>query len=304
MRISHCLKRFAVLLALGLPSATWSQSADAARVFDYPPAVCPGCAAWSMPQQPLKIFGNTWYVGTRGLSAILITSEQGHILVDGGLPASAPKIVANIRALGFLVEDVRLIVNSHDHFDHAGGIAELQRASGAEFAASPASAPVIRSGRSGRDDPQFGLVLAYEPTPRVRTIADGETLRVGPLAVTAHFTPGHTPGGTTWSWRSCEGNVCEDIVYADSQTPVSADGFFFTRSKEYPGALADFERSFTVLEQLRCDILLTPHPSASNLWERLDGRGAAALVDAGACKRYAAGARTALARRVATEREP
>jgi len=116
--------------------------------------------------------------------------------------------------------------------------------------------------------------------------------------LTAHFTPGHTPGGTTWTWRSCDGDVCKDMVYADSQTPVSADGFFFTRSTTYPTAIADFERGFKVLENLSCDILITPHPSASKLWERVESR---TLTDTSACKRYAANARAALAKRVASE---
>jgi metallo-beta-lactamase class B len=138
----------------------------------------------------------------------------------------------------------------------------------------------------------------------VRVFADGETLRVGPLALTARSTPGHTPGGTTWSWRSCDAGRCVDLVYADSQTPVSADGFLFTRSPSYPSAIQDFERGFATLEALSCDILVTPHPSASGLWERVAARdrgNADALVDREACRRYAATARQALARRVATE---
>jgi metallo-beta-lactamase class B len=289
LRIAHA----SLFLSLILPSAASAQ-------FDYSPTQCPSCAEWNAPQQAMRIFGNTWYVGTHGLSAILITSPQGNVLIDGGIPASAPAIIANIRALGFLIEDVRLIVNSHAHFDHAGGIAELQRASGADVAASPWSAQVFRAGQSGSDDPQFGLVLPYAPISRVRTIADGETLRAGAVQVTAHFTPGHTPGGTSWTWRSCDGAVCRDMVYADSQTPVSADGFFFTRSTTYPTAIADFERGQKVLESLSCDILITPHPSASKLWERVESR---MLVDADACKRYAANARAALAKRVATERQ-
>jgi metallo-beta-lactamase class B len=299
-RIALVCTRTTLLLSLLVPSAMRAQSADSARAFHYTAAQCPSCAEWLAPHPPLRIFGNTWYVGTNGLSAILITSPQGHILIDAGLPESAPIIASNIRALGFRVEDVRLIVNSHAHYDHAGGIAELQRASGAEVAASPWSAPVIRAGRSQPGDPQRAIAFAFPPTPVVRTIADGETLRVGTLAVTSHFTPGHTPGGTTWSWRSCEGSVCKDFVYADSQTPVSADGFFFTRSTEYPTAIADFEHSFDVLEHLSCDILVTPHPGVSSLWERVEAH---TLTDTTACKRYAATAREALAKRVATERK-
>ena len=290
----------ALISILALPLSAQSPAKVDYRSFDYGPAQCPSCAEWNAPQEPRHIFGNTWFVGTHGLSAILIQSPQGSILLDGGVPASAPLIIANIRKLGFLVEDVRLIVNSHDHYDHSGGIAELQKASGAEVAASPASAPTLRAGKSGPEDPQFGLVLPFAPVPAVRVIKDGETIHVGSLAITAHFTPGHTPGGTTWSWRSCEGAVCHDMVYADSQTPVSADGFLFTKNTTYPGVIADFERGQSVLDHLSCDILITPHPSVSSFWERLDNKQP--LVDPDGCKRYAATARAALAKRVAAER--
>jgi metallo-beta-lactamase class B len=267
-------------------------------------AACPSCAEWNSPQRPFRIYGNAYYVGTHGLSAVLLTSSDGHVLIDGGLPESAPRILANITALGFRIEDVKLILNSHAHFDHSGGIAALQRAAGASVAASPASAHVLERGTSGTDDPQYGVLLAFPPVPSVRVIADGETLRVGPLALTAHFTPGHTPGGTSWSWQSCEEKRCLDLVYADSHTPISADGFSFTRSRTYPTALADFEHGFTALDGLRCDVLLTPHPDASAFWERVAARDsgrASALVDAEACRRYAAAGRQKLARRVASE---
>lgn len=265
---------------------------------------CPSCAEWNAPQQPFKVFGNTYWVGTHGLGSVLVTSPQGHVLIDGALPESAPAIIASIRALGFRVEDVKLILNTHAHFDHAGGIAELQRASGAEVAASPWSAAVLEHGTSGPSDPQYGVLHAYAPVQHVRTFADGDTLRVGPLALVAHFTGGHTPGGTTWSWRSCEGARCLDMVYADSQTPVSADGFSFTQNSTYRSAIADFEHGFAVLEQLPCDVLLTPHPDASQLWQRVAARDAGqpdALIDRNACRAYAAAARARLKQRVASE---
>jgi metallo-beta-lactamase class B len=158
---------------------------------------------------------------------------------------------------------------------------------------------------AGADDPQHDVALPFPPvTADVRVLADGDTVRVGPVAIAAHATPGHTPGGTSWSWRSCEGANCLDFVYADSQTPISADGFFFTHSTTYPTALADFARGHAVLEQLSCDVLLTPHPGASQLWERLEKRDHGqrdALVDQQACRRYAANARAQLARRLAAE---
>ena len=168
-------------------------------------------------------------------------------------------------------------------------------------AASPSSARVLEAGTPGPDDPQYAIALRF-PAVRgapVRELADGDTLRVGTLVLRAHFTAGHSPGGTSRSWRACEASECRDFVYADSQTPVSADGFLFTQSASYPGALADFKRGFAVLERLRCDVLVTPHPGASQLWERLE---AGALRDPEACRRYVANARVQLARRVATER--
>ena len=269
------------------------------------PGACKDCAAWNETQKPFRVYGNTYYVGVHGLSSILITSDRGHVLIDGDLAESAPKIAASVRELGFRIEDVKLILNSHVHFDHAGGIAELRRLSGATVAASPSSAKALREGRSGPDDPQFGSIRGIEPVAYVEIVNDGETLRVGPLELTAHLTAGHTPGGTTWAWKSCQNERCLNIVYADSLTPVSAGGFLFTRNTTYPNALKDFENSFRTLDTLSCDVLLTPHPDASDLWARLQrhdrGGGADAFVDATACHRFADVAREELKARVAAE---
>lgn len=274
---------------------------------------CPDCAEWNAPHAPFRIFGNSYYVGTNGLGAILVTSTDGHVLIDGALPESAPQIVANIAAMGFRVSDIRIIVNSHAHFDHAGSIAEIQRLSGATVAASAPSARWLQAGRSGPDDPQYGMNPGFTPVPRVRVLRDGEVVKVGSLALTAHFTGGHTPGGTSWSWQSCEGARCLDLVYADSQTPISADDFFYTRSRQYRTGVEDFRKGQALLERISCDILITPHPSASSLWERLAGTGRgeantgraqspASLVDREACRRYAARGRAFLEQRIARER--
>ena len=267
----------------------------------YPDSLCSSCAGWNTPQQPFQIHHDTYYVGTRGLSAILITSAEGHVLIDGALPNSAPVILDNIRSLGFDPAEIRLILNSHAHFDHAGGIAAIQQASGARVAASPASASVLERGRSGPDDPQYGVHLDFPAVANVARFEPGDTLRAGSIEIRSHATAGHTPGGTSWSWRSCEADQCLHLVYADSQTPVSADGFRYTDTETYPMALADFERGFRTLEQLPCDVLITTHPGASALWERL-AAGRDGLIDAQACKRYAAAARERLAKRVKSER--
>lgn len=252
---------------------------------------------WIAPQQPFRIYGNTYYVGTHGLASILVTSPNGHILIDATLDQNAPTIMEHIRALGFRVEDVKLILNSHAHYDHVAGTAAIQRASGATVAASPWSAGVIEHGSSPKDDPQFGVLPDFAPVAAVRVINDGETVRVGPLALTAHFTGGHTPGGTSWSWESCEVDKCLQIVYADSENPVSADGFLFSKSD----APAQFQHGYTVLEQLRCDILVTPHPGTSAFFERVEAK---TLVDPQACRRYVATARAALANRLKRESAP
>ena len=269
-----------------------------------PPTSCSKCAEWNVSQPPFKVYGNTYYVGVHGLSSILITSPQGHVLIDGDVAESAPKIAASIRELGFRVEDIKLILNTHVHYDHAGGIAELQRLSGAQVAASKPTAKALEAGHSGPDDPQFGILLDIPRVAHVKVIQDGETLHAGALAVTAHSTPGHTPGGTSWTWQSCEQQHCLNMVYADSLSAVSADNFRFTDSPTYPHAREDFAKSFATLSALPCDILLTPHPGASDMWERLEKRtkgDANAFVDSTACKHYADDGRAGLEKRLAQE---
>lgn len=266
---------------------------------------CANCAEWNKPQTPFRIFGNTYYVGTQALSSVLITSRAGHILIDGDLPESAGQIATNIKSLGFRIEDVKLILNSHVHFDHAGGLAELQRRSGARVVASPWSTGVLRRGGVARDDPQYGTIRGITSVNNVSTFHDGETFHVGSTPITAHLTAGHTPGGTSWTWKSCEGSVCHDMVYADSLNPISAPGFKFSKSHVYPQALQDFEKSFAFFDSAPCEILITAHPEFSELLDHLAARERGAtpdpMVDSTACRRYAASGREKLQQRLADE---
>ena len=268
---------------------------------------CASCVEWNKAQPPFRIFGNTYYVGTHGLSSVLITSPAGHVLMDGDLPESAGLIADSIRSLGFRLEDVKLIVNSHVHFDHAGGIAELQRRSGARVKASKWSAQVLRKGGVGRGDPQYGTLPSIAAVRNVSTFRDGESLRVGEITVTPHLTPGHTPGGTSWTWKSCDGAVCHDMVYADSLNPISAPGFRFSKSRVYPQAIGDFEKSFAFFETAPCDVLITAHPELSGLWDRLalreKGGTPDPMVDSGACRKLAESGREKLRQRLASERK-
>ena len=263
---------------------------------------CSGCAEWNKAQAPFRIFGNTYYVGTHGLSSVLITSPGGHILIDGDLPESVPLIADNIRSLGFQLRDVKLIVNSHVHFDHAGGIAELQRRTGARVVASNWSARVLEKGAVARDDPQFGLIRATAAVKNVSRLSDGEVFHVGDVALAAHLTPGHTPGGTSWTWKSCDGSECRDLVYADSVNPVSAAGFRFS---DHPKIIEDFGKSFAFFENVPCDVLITAHPDASDLWERLAQRAKGVkpdpMVNSAACRELASGGREKLRERLASE---
>jgi metallo-beta-lactamase class B len=267
-----------------------------------PPVMCERCSEWNAPLDPFRVFGNTYYVGTAGLSSVLITSDSGHILLDGGLPQSAEEIDRHIRRLGFRTEDVRLIVNSHTHFDHAGGIHALQHASRAVVAASPSGARALRQGLPTSDDPQYGYTGDFPRVPKVRVIRDGETLRVGPqLAITAHFTPGHTPGSTTWTWESCEGSRCLHIVYADSLNAVVGPGFTYSSD---PARVAAFRASIAAVGALPCDVIVSVHPDFTDMAGKLARRAGGdvdAFVNPQGCREYAESNTRVLDRQLAAE---
>jgi metallo-beta-lactamase class B len=273
-----------------------------------PPHKCDDCDQWNKPREPFRLFGNSYFVGTDGLSAVLITGDEGHILLDGGLEQSAALIDANIRKLGFKTEDIKLIVNSHAHFDHAAGIAALQRFTGATVAVSPAGAKALQAGINTPDDPQAGFPKsfnAFPPVKTVRIIKDGEVQRVGKISVTPIFTPGHAPGSTTWTWQACQASRCLNIVYADSISAAAGPGYRFT---DHPDVIAQLRRSINRLSELPCDIVVSTHPSATNLDAKLKKR--AELKDAGpdpfvdqGCKALAATAMKGLETRLAEEKK-
>ena len=291
--------------AIGMVGALLA--AAAAKADDDAPTTCDSCAAWNQSAKPFKIHGHTYYVGVQGLSSVLIATPKGLILLDGDLPQSAPLIEANVRALGFRVEDIRYILNSHVHADHAGGIAALQRHSGAEVIASVEGANALRAGHVPDDDPQYGYVntYAFPRVTHVKAIGDGEAVSLGGVDVVAHRTPGHTPGSTTWSWRSCEQGQCYDIVYADSLNAVGFPGFRFSGGHGKPDLTPVFRASIAKVATLPCDILVTVHPEFSDVFERAaraaGGAGAKAFVDLGACRAYADEALQALEKQVKAE---
>jgi metallo-beta-lactamase class B len=243
------------------------------------------CKDWDdydKPAPPVRIFGNTYLVGTCGISSILIADPAGDILIDGGTDSDADLIAANVKALGFQLTDIKYLLNSHEHYDHVGGLAKLQRMTGAELMASPAAAPVINSGNPSKDDPQFGIDRTFPAAHVDRLVDDGEQIRLGNTVLTAVATPGHTPGAVTWHWGSCQGGVCRQIVYADSLTPASDETYRFS---DHPAYVAAYRASIAKVAALPCDILLTPHPSASDMVKRLQR---ASVENDNACRDYAA----------------
>src|SRR4051812_44390307 len=259
-------------------------------------AACDGSDDWTKPAPPVRIHANTYDVGTCGISAILIVGDQGDILIDGGPEQAADLIAANIRALGYRVEDIRFILHSHEHLDHVGGIAKLQRLSGATVISSVPAKTVIETGTPSADDPQSGSLKPFPPASVGRTIADGQEVRLGNLMLAAMATPGHTPGALSWRWVSCDGGVCRTIVYADSLTPVSAPNYRFS---DHPAYVAAYRTSIAKIAASPCEILLTPHPTASDMPHRL--ALGTPLFDLDPRPNYAAGLPKQLDQRMAKE---
>jgi metallo-beta-lactamase class B len=239
-------------------------------------------------------------VGTCGIVSLLITSADGHILIDGATEEAAPLIAENIRALGFQVQDVRYLLGSHEHYDLIGGLSKLKELTGAKLLARAEAKAALEAGTNQPNDPQFGLASSFAGVRVDQLITDGEAVTLGLLRVTAIASSGHAPGGTSWTWRSCEGKTCYDFVYADSLGAVSADDYRFSEHQEY---VEVFRATIDRIANLKtCDILITPHPSQSDFFERLSGL--APLVDSTACARYAAAAKKKLTDRLTKEATP
>jgi metallo-beta-lactamase class B len=284
----------ASLLMLGfvaLMSPGWAASGSAGK--------CQDCLK---PHKPFRIFGNTYFVGTEGLSSILITSDFGHVLIDTGLPVSAPLIRSSIEALGFRITDVKGILLSGEHPEYAGGAAQLQRESGAPVYMMRGGEPVLRTGKLVAEDPLYASKATIAPVPQAWVVQDDQLLGIGSQRVRATATPGRSPGGTSWGWESCEGGNCLNIFYSSNLVAAAAGKFRF---KDHPDLQQILEGTFKRLESARCDVLLTAHPEASQLFSRLDPQGgsrAASIKDDSACRRHAQSAREAFARYLAGEK--
>ena len=250
-------------------------------------------AEWLSPAPPQKIFGNSYLVGFGGLSVALIDTGAGLILIDGALPQAAPAILDNVRRLGFRPRDIKYILSTEPHFDHAGGIAALARDTGATVVASPRGAEGLLAGRHAADDPQRGYGGSWPAVAKVQTIRGNQSLRLGNMTVTALATPGHTMGSMSWRWQSCEQKLCRTIIFAASLNPVSTDDFRYTAPTARP-IVTGFRKSYATMSETRCDILISAHPDNAG-----PGRYNARP---GACRAYAERSRKALDQRMKSER--
>jgi metallo-beta-lactamase class B len=284
----------AVLLALlaALPAAAQDRP-------DHEPAGvlgdCDG-RGWDDPAPPVHIFGNVYDVGTCGITALLIASPEGHVVIDAADAAGVPVIAANIAALGFALTDVKQILVSHEHFDHAGGLSALSQLTGAPVAALARAATVLESGQPDPDDPQAAELPAMAPVAVSRILSDRDVVEVGPIAITVHATPAHAPGSASYTWESCTNGICARIAYVDSLTTFGLGGYRFT---DHPDRVADARAAFATVAALPCDIVMSPHPQATFMAERI--RGDQPLVDASSCSAYAGRAGAGLDRLLAEE---
>ncbi len=227
------------------------------------PAAAEDTASWTRPVKPFRIAGNVYYVGTEGLAAYLITSGHRAVLLDGTLAQNAPLIERNIEALGFRLKDVKIILNSHAHFDHAGAIARIRHDTGAQFYASAGDQWALEH---GEHDSDTDYPRGHFPKVAVdRVLRDGEVVALGDARLTATLTPGHTKGCTTWSTRVTDAGRILNVVFPCSLTVA---GNILVGNTLYPGIAGDFERSFVTMDAMKADIVLPNHPDFADVMGR------------------------------------
>ena len=268
---------FGILGAVAVTAAAFAFSALAA------PASDPG----DQPYPPFKIGEGLYYVGSSDYTSYLIVTKAGLIVIDGGDAATGHQVVGNIRALGFDPTQVKVLVNTHQHFDHAAGLAEIkQTAPGAKFYASAADGPIVAAG--GRGDPYLkGVKYEYAPVKPDVTLKDGQKVSLGGWTLTAHVTGGHTKGCTTWTFPvTVAGKVRQALVHCSSSV---LPGYKLVGAETYPGMRADYEKSFATWKALPCEVFLASHGQFFDLAakrKRLDAGQVDAFVDPAGCKAF------------------
>ena len=269
-----------------LAAAAWAVVALSVPV----PAAAQDKTTWTRPVKPFRIVGNIYYVGTEGIAAYLVTSGHRAVLLDATLAENAPLIERNIQALGFRLKDVKIILNSHAHFDHAGGIARLRHDTGAQFYASAGDRWALEHGEHDSDtDYPRGR---FPAVPVDHVVRDGDLVALGNVRLKATLTPGHTKGCTTWSTKVIDSRRVLNVVFPCS---LSVAGNILVGNKLYPGIAQDYPKSFATLDAMKADVVLTNHPEFADVLGR-EKRALAgdknAFVDPGQLHRLVADART------------
>lgn len=250
------------------------------------------------PQKPFRMIGNLYYVGDSDVTSFLIVTPQGGILIDGGYMATAPRIEHNIRALGFRLHDVKILLNTHAHFDHAGGLAQLQRDTGAEFEAMAGDAPVLAHGGHG----YFYFNNAFPAIKPNRILHDGDVVSLGRENLRAVLTAGHTKGCTTWTWTTRDHGRMYRVVDVCSTTVLP--GYRLVTHPTYPGIAQDYARTFQRLKQLHCDVFLGAHGSFFSLQEKIRrlGQNPNPFIDPEGYQRYVSRGQAAFEERLSSEK--
>jgi metallo-beta-lactamase class B len=244
---------------------------------------------WTVPFPAFRIADNLYYVGSKGLANYLITTPQGHILINSDMEANVPLIQKSIESLGYKFSDVKILLISHAHGDHNGASATIKKLTGAKYMVMDADVPVVESG--GKKDFQYGNDPSthYTPTSVDRVLRDGDEVKLGDAVLTARLTPGHTKGCTTWTMKVKDGSKMRDVVIVGS--PNVNPGYNLVDNKAYPEIIQDFERTFAVLKSLSCDYFLGAHGSYFELetkYARLKTGGTTAFIDPEGYKSFVA----------------
>jgi metallo-beta-lactamase class B len=223
-------------------------------------------AEWKEPIEPFRIIGNIHYVGTADLASYLITSEEGHILLDTPCEGETPLLLESIRKLGFDPKDIKILLNSQAHYDHTGALRAIRELSGAKLMAGAGDAELL--GRGGRGDFAFGDRFPFPPVTVDRELEDGDEIALGGVTLTARLTPGHTRGATSYVATVEEGGKRYQVVFAGSITVN--DGVRLANPPSYPGIAEDYQRSIEILESLSPDVFLAAHGGFFGLREKAE----------------------------------
>ena len=240
--------------------ATLSLAAGSAAAQSLPDLMKQMIAAWNKPTEPFKVIDNIYYVGTNGLASYLITTPQGHILIDTVMPESTAQIEASIAKLGFKVADIKIILNSHAHLDHTGGFAEIKQETGAQMIAGERDKPLLEGGYYPGDESNADL--AFTPVKVDRAVKEGDKVTLGDTTLTAHATPGHSPGCTSWEMTVKDGTEKRDVLFFCSGT-VALNRL--VGRPTYPGIVDDYRSTFAKVKAMKVDVLLGPHPEVYDM---------------------------------------